>query len=151
MPTPGAASWIRPTAPSSAHGSCPASFTKTPGTTHSAQATPCPLRALYIISRQGVARTYSGRNTPNIAGLGAKVLTQVISREYYPTGATDFSTLATKFAYGAMRDIGFSAIREFYPDAAGHYVRKHREKVARQSAVDVQQSQAAAPAATQQP
>ncbi|MGH9561859.1 MAG: hypothetical protein ACRD3S_10425, partial [Terracidiphilus sp.] len=49
-----------------------------------------PIRALYVISRQGVARTYGGRQTPNIAGLGAKVLTQVVSRNYYPTSATTF-------------------------------------------------------------
>jgi hypothetical protein len=98
------------------------------------------IRALYVISRQGVARTYGGRQTPNIAGLGGKVLTQVISRYYYPAGATSFSVLATKFGYSSMRDIGFSAIREFYPDVAAHYIRKHREKVARQSAHDVQTS-----------
>jgi hypothetical protein len=89
-----------------------------------------PTRVLYIISRQAVTRTYGGRQTPNIAGLGAKVLTQVISRYYYPTGATSFGVLATKFGYSAMRDVGFTSIREFYPDAAAHYIRKHREKAA---------------------
>jgi hypothetical protein len=97
-------------------------------------------RALYIISREAVARTYGGRDTPNIAGLGGKVLTQVISRYYYPPGATDFSVLATKFGYSAMRDVGFSAIREFYPDVAAHYIRKHREKAARQAARDAKAS-----------
>ncbi len=95
-------------------------------------------RSLYVISRQAVTRTYGGRQTPNIAGLGGKVLTQIISRNYYPTGSTDFSTLATKFAYSAMRDIAFSSIREFYPDIAAHYIRKHREKVAALSARDTQ-------------
>jgi hypothetical protein len=90
-----------------------------------------PIRALYVISRQGVARTYGGRQTPNIAGLGGKVLTQVVSRTYYPTGATSFAVLATKFAYSAMRDIAITSIREFYPDAAAHFIRKHREKMAR--------------------
>ena len=71
------------------------------------------VRALYVISRvQGVTRTYGGRQTPNFAGLGGKVLTQIISRTYYPTGATSFSVLATKFAYSAMRDIAFTSIRE---------------------------------------
>ncbi|MGA9669522.1 MAG: hypothetical protein WBQ94_09955 [Terracidiphilus sp.] len=93
-----------------------------------------PIRALYVISRQGVARTYGGRQTPNIAGLGGKVLTQVVSRTYYPSSATDFSVLATKFGYSVMRDIAFSSIREFYPDAAAHFVRKHREKQARLAA-----------------
>jgi hypothetical protein len=94
------------------------------------------IRSLYVISRQAVARTYGGSQTPNIAGLGGKVLTQVISRNYYPSSATTFSVLATKFGYSAMRDIAFSAVREFYPDIAAHYVRKHREKVARLAARD---------------
>jgi hypothetical protein len=87
-------------------------------------------RILYVISRQAVARTYSGRDTPNFAGLGGKVLTQVVSREYYPSAATDFSQLATKFGYSVMRDVAFSSVREFYPDIAAHYIRKHREKMA---------------------
>jgi hypothetical protein len=88
-------------------------------------------RELYIISRQGVTRTYGGRQTPNIAGLGGKVLTQLVSRQYYPTGATSLPVLATKFAYSAMRDVAFTTIREFYPDIAAHFIRKHREKLAR--------------------
>jgi hypothetical protein len=90
-----------------------------------------PIRALYVISRQGVARTYGGHNTPNVAGLGGKVLTQLVSRNYYPAGATSFSVLATKFGYSAMRDVAFTSIREFYPDVAAHYIKKHREKMAR--------------------
>ena len=93
-----------------------------------------PIRALYVISRQGVARTYGGRQSPNIAGLGGKVLTQLVSRTYYPTGATSFSVLATKFGYSAMRDVAFTSIREFYPDVAAHYIKKHREKMARLAA-----------------
>jgi hypothetical protein len=89
------------------------------------------IRVLYIISRQGVTRTYGGRQTPNIAGLGGKVLTQLVSRQYYPTGATSFPVLATKFGYSAMRDVAFTSIREFYPDIAAHYIKKHRERLAR--------------------
>ncbi len=84
-------------------------------------------RSLYVISREAVARTYGGRETPSLAGLGGKVLTQVISQTYYPPSAADFPTLATKFGYSVMRDIGFNSIREFYPTVAAHYVRKHRE------------------------
>ena len=91
-----------------------------------------PTRALYVISRQAVARTYAGSQTPNIAGLGGKVLTQVISRYYYPSSTTSFDALATKFGYSVMRDVAFSAVREFYPDIAAHYIRKHREKVLRE-------------------
>jgi hypothetical protein len=93
-------------------------------------------RALYVISREAVARTYGGSQTPNIAGLGGKVLTQVISRYYYPPGAADFSVLATKFGYSIMREVAFSSIREFYPDIAAHYIRKHREKAAHLAARD---------------
>jgi hypothetical protein len=94
------------------------------------------VRSLYVISRQAVARTYGGRETPNVAGLGGKVLTQVFSRYYYPSSATSFNVLATKFSYSVMRDVAFSSIREFYPDAAAHFIRKHREKVARLAAQD---------------
>lgn len=87
-------------------------------------------RVLYVVSQQAVARSYGGSPTPNIAGLGGKVLTQVISRSYYPAGTSGFGVLAEKFAYSAMRDIIFSSIREFYPDIAAHYIRKHREKMA---------------------
>jgi hypothetical protein len=98
------------------------------------------IREFYVISRQGVARTYGGAQTPNIAGLGGKVLTQVVSRYYYPPGATTFGALAEKFGYSVMRDVIFSNIREFYPDIAAHYIHKHREKVARMAANDAAQS-----------
>ncbi len=95
-------------------------------------------RVGYIMSRQVVTRTYHGHQTFNLSGLGGKVLTQYISRFYYPPNSSGFSVLATKFAYASMRDMGFSAIREFYPDIAAHYVRLHREKQARvASAADV--------------
>ena len=92
------------------------------------------VRELYVISRQGVTRTYSEHQTPNIAGLGGKVLTQLVSRLYYPTGATSFPVLAEKFGYSAMRDVIFTSIREFYPDAAAHFIRRHREKMAARAA-----------------
>ncbi len=93
-------------------------------------------RIVYVIDRQVIARTYSGHETPNIAGFGGKILTQYISRQYYPSSATDFSVLAEKFGYAVMRDVIFSSIREFYPDIAAHYIRKHREQIARQQALD---------------
>lgn len=93
-----------------------------------------PIRVLYVISRQGIARTYGGRQTPNFAGLGGKVLTQVASRSYYPPSATTFPALASKFGYSVMRDVIFSSIREFYPDAAAHFIRRHREKMAAKAA-----------------
>ena len=87
-----------------------------------------------MISRQGVTRTYGGRQIPNIAGLGGKVLTQVVSRTYYPAGTTSFGALALKFGYSAMRDVAFTSIREFYPDISAHYIRRHREKMAARDA-----------------
>jgi hypothetical protein len=99
-----------------------------------------PARILYVIDRQAITRTYGGRQTPNIAGLGGKVLTQVVSRNYYPPSATSFSVLASKFGYSVMRDVIFSSIREFYPDIAAHYIKKHREKIARQAAAGASSS-----------
>jgi hypothetical protein len=93
-------------------------------------------RSLYVISREAVARTYGGSQTPNIAGLGGKVVTQVISRYYYPPGATDFSVLATKFGYSIMREVALTSIRESYPNIAAHYIRKRREKTVRLTARD---------------
>ena len=92
------------------------------------------VRPFYVISQQGVARTYGGRVIPNFAGLGGKVLTQVVSRNYYPTSATNFSTLATKFGYSVMRDVAFSSVREFYPDINAHFIRKYQAKEARLAA-----------------
>ncbi len=103
------------------------------------------IRSLYVISRQAVARDYTGHQVFNMAGLGGKVLTQYISRSYYPAGTSDLSVLATKFAYASMRDIAFSAVREFYPDIAAHYIRKHREKVARLAAQDTGSVRVGAP------
>lgn len=99
------------------------------------------VRALYVISQQAVARTYTGHLTPNIAGIGGKAITQYVSRYYYPPSAGTFGALAEKFGYSVMRDVAFSSVREFYPDIAAHYVRKHQEKEARLAA-----KRAAAPA-----
>lgn len=89
-----------------------------------------------MISREGVARTYGGAQTPNIAGLGGKVLTQVVSRTYYPSSATTFDVLAEKFGYSVMRDVMFTSIREFYPDVAAYYIKRHRRKMAAEAARD---------------
>ena len=130
MPTHGAASSISPTTHIYRHGCCPRHCTKTRATTLSAQDTAFPFARCTSFSRQGVARTYGGQQTPNIAGLGGKALTQVVSRYYYPPSATTFLVLASKFGYSVMRDVIFSSIREFYPDAAAHFIRKHKEKTA---------------------
>jgi hypothetical protein len=91
------------------------------------------IRPLYVISQQAVARTYGGRKTPNIAGLLGKAATQYISKYYYPPSVGTVGALATKFGYSVMRDVAFSSVREFYPDIAAHYVRKHEQKVARRA------------------
>jgi hypothetical protein len=97
-------------------------------------------RILYVIDRQAIALNYSGTPTPNIANLGGKALTQLISQYYYPDGSSSRGVLIEKFGYSVMRDVGFSAIREFYPDVAAHYVRKYHEKLAREAARDAQTS-----------
>lgn len=97
-------------------------------------------RILYVIDRQAIALNYSGTPTPNIANLGGKALTQIISQYYYPDGSSSQGVLIEKFGYSVMRDVGFSAIREFYPDVAAHYVRKYHERLAREAARDAQTS-----------
>ncbi|MGB7134933.1 MAG: hypothetical protein WBD46_06575, partial [Acidobacteriaceae bacterium] len=103
------------------------------------------IRGLYVISQQAVARTYGGRRTPNLAGLGGKAITQYVSRYYYPPSAATFGVLATKFGYSVMRDVAFSSVREFYPDLAAHYVHKHREKQAQVAAKRAAAARTSAP------
>lgn len=79
----------------------------------------------YAASRVAIARTYHGHTTPNLAGLGGKVAAQAISPNYYPPGSSDFSVLATKFAYSVARDMGFTIFREFWPDIAIHVLHRN--------------------------
>jgi len=51
-----------------------------------------------------------------------------------PKSATAFPVLSEKFSCSVMRDVIFSSIREFYPDAAAHFICKHREKMAAKAA-----------------
>jgi hypothetical protein len=97
-----------------------------------------PIRALYVISRQAVTRTYGGRQTPNIAGLGANAITQIVSTTYYPEGESSIGALASKFGYTMMRDVAMTAIREFYPDIAAHFRRKYQERAARMAQHDIE-------------
>ncbi|QMV20387.1 hypothetical protein GOB94_12745 [Granulicella sp. 5B5] len=101
---------------------------------------PVAVRALYVISRQAVSKTYDGHDTPAFATLGGKALTQYISRFYYPTSSEGFGVLFAKFGYSVMRDVAFSSIREFYPDIAAYYIHKHDRKVAVQAAHDAASS-----------
>jgi hypothetical protein len=52
--------------------------------------------------------------------------TREIESYWYPVWLT----------YSIMREVAFTSIREFYPDIAAHYIRKHREKAARLAARD---------------
>ncbi len=42
----------------------------------------------------------------------------------------------SKFSYSVMGDVIFTSICEFYPGAAAHFTRKHREKIAAKAARD---------------
>jgi hypothetical protein len=101
-------------------------------------------RFIHVVDRQVITKTYGGRDTFNLAGFGGKILTQYISRFYYPTGTTDFGVLAEKFSFSVARDIGFTALREFYPDYVGYKERKKQRKAAQQSVLDQAASAAAA-------
>lgn len=75
-----------------------------------------------------------GQSLVIVRFLVGKAITQYASRYYYPPSAGTLGALAEKFGYSVMRDVAFSSVREFYPDVAAHYVRKHREKAARRAA-----------------
>jgi hypothetical protein len=92
-------------------------------------------RAQSVQREGGQDEEDKGRVVGGLVG-GDLVLTQVISHYYYPPGATDFSVPATKFGYSSTREVAFTSIREFYPDIAAHYIRKHREKAGRLDARD---------------
>jgi hypothetical protein len=79
----------------------------------------------YSMSRVAIARTYGGRATPNLAGLGGKAGAQAVSTTYYPPGSETFGVLATKFSYACARDMGFTVFREFYPDIAIHILHRN--------------------------
>jgi len=79
----------------------------------------------YAMSRVAVARTYSGHQTINFAGLGGKAGAQAVSTTYYPPSSESFSVLATKFGYACARDVGFTVFREFYPDIAIHILHRN--------------------------
>jgi len=79
----------------------------------------------YSISRVAVARTYSGHQTINLAGLGGKAGAQAVSTTYYPPASETFGVLAKKFSYACARDIGFTVFREFYPDIAIHVLHRN--------------------------
>jgi hypothetical protein len=93
-----------------------------------------PVRFLYVISRQAIAKDYDGHPTINAAGLGGKVISQYVSRSYYPEGSSDFGVLVEKFGYSVMRDVIFSSIREYYPDIRAHFIRAKRAKQVREAA-----------------
>ena len=96
-PTRGVDSSTRQTARISPPGFCLRSSMRTRAFTRSARVTTISYATLRHQPR-GRCHTYGGRQTPNIAGLGGKVLTQVVSRYYYPTSATTFPVLAENSA-----------------------------------------------------
>ncbi len=73
-------------------------------------------RTLHATGSVVIARTYSGRSIPNVAGIAGKVGTQAVSTVYYPPGSEGFAELAEKFTYSCLRQAGISVLREFSPD-----------------------------------
>ena len=73
-------------------------------------------RTLHAVGSVVIARSYSGRSIPNVAGIAGKVGAQAVSTTYYPAGSEDFGVLAEKFTYACLRQAGISVLREFSPD-----------------------------------
>jgi hypothetical protein len=73
-------------------------------------------RTLHAAGSIVIARSYSGRSIPNVAGIMGKVGTQAVSTVYYPPGSETFGVLAEKFTYACLRQAGINVFREFSPD-----------------------------------
>ncbi len=86
-------------------------------------------RTLHAAGSVVIARNYSGRSIPNVAGLAGKVGTQAVSTVYYPPGSEDFGVLAEKFTYSCLRQAGLAVLREFSPDLNA-LVHHHRQATA---------------------
>lgn len=81
-------------------------------------------RLLYASTRVFVTRTYSGRPTPNIAGIAGKIGSLAISTTYYPN--YDMGDVASRFASACLREAALNVLREFYPEIRARIRRKHR-------------------------
>ncbi len=73
-------------------------------------------RTLHAAGSVVIARSYSGRSIPNVAGIAGKVGAQAVSTTYYPAGSEGFGVLAQKFTYSCLRQAGIATLREFSPD-----------------------------------
>jgi hypothetical protein len=91
-------------------------------------------RAAYSISTSLRARSDSGKWQPNYSNLIGNLIGGSISNLYYPDGERGlYPTLRRGLSITYQGTIG-ALLEEFYPDIAGHYKRKHREKLAREAA-----------------
>jgi hypothetical protein len=82
----------------------------------------------YSLLSVPMARNYEGHHVANCSELLGRAGAQAISTAYYPTADSNLPDLAAKYFYALLRDGATNSFREFYPDIAAHYIRKHREK-----------------------
>ncbi len=86
----------------------------------------------YSLLSVPVARNYHGHYVVNFSELLGRAGAQAISTAYYPSNDSNLPDLAAKYFYALLRDGATNTFREFYPDIAAHYIRKHQEKLLRQ-------------------
>lgn len=87
-------------------------------------------RTAHAVGSVVIAKNYSGRSIPNVAGLMGKAGAQAVSTTYYPAGSENFGVLAEKFTYSCLRQAGFAVLREFSPDLTALMHHRHKDSTA---------------------
>ena len=82
-------------------------------------------RAVYAASRILITPNYHGHNTPNLAEIFGRGISQGVSAFYYPSHDRTGGALAVKYAYALGRDALTNVFREFWPDIATHVLHRH--------------------------
>jgi hypothetical protein len=83
----------------------------------------------------------SGTWGPNYANVAGNIIGGAIANAYYPASQRGLDPTLEHSATVTYYGIAGAELIEFWPDIANHYVRKHREKQARQAAQqDAQQT-----------
>jgi len=88
-------------------------------------------RLAYAASRVLVCRADNGHNTFNAAEVVGNGIVGAVGNAYYPD-ARGFKDTMSRMWTQIGTDTISNALKEFWPDVKHYYIRKHREKLARQ-------------------
>lgn len=85
----------------------------------------------YAASRVLICRNDNGKNTFNASEIVGNTIVGAVGNLYYPD-ARSFKDTASRLFTQTATDTISNALKEFWPDVKHYYIRKHREKLARQ-------------------